>query len=350
MRYTSSIVKGFAVCFLVLPSLSSAQIDVLRELTSRVESSSNLLTVDFSVVTASGVCTRDYSMTPSPAIYHAASISKLFTAVVIFQLKEEKLLTLDDPVRKYLSVFDDNEILIRHLLTHTSGLRDRRRADGRTTDEQVADYIQSIAAQRVRSPGARWRYADANFNVLASIIEQITNIEFSAALNTRILTPAGMIHSGFDAEKFDSAQLISSYSRRGREQDHPWDRAFMGSAGLQTTAVDLAQFAQALLASYNEESGAILSRAALLEMVEVQTETQWEGVFQGYGWQLSHNELGEQWRHAGGEDGFESLFTLYPEAGIAVAVLGNQEEWPRFETERDLRQLTGGNSELCSRK
>jgi CubicO group peptidase (beta-lactamase class C family) len=269
--------------------------------------------------------------------YHVASISKLFTAIVIMQLRDEGSLSLDDHLGLYLPEFGDSDIRLHQLLTHTSGLNGRDRAKRRNTQKQVDDYVKSVSRQRARKPGSRWRYADSNFNLLGRVIETITEDGFSSVLSKRLLVPIGMTDSDFDINKFELALRQTAFSKGGKPKDHPWDLAFLPSAGLQTTAKDLSKFVAAILSAYNGDGSSIISKASLAEMVVPRVDTDWDGISQAYGWQLASTSGETQWRHAGGEDGFESLLSIYPEASFGIVVLGNQEDWPRFELERDIR-------------
>ena len=148
-------------------------------------------------------------------------------------------------------------------------------------------------------------------------------------------TPESFNYGG-DLSHIPVEDRVQAYDRLGNPREHPWDLAFLPSSGLQTTATDLAIFAQAVLQTSGSESKPIVSLDSLHEMTAVRIATEWHGVSQGYGWQLANTRQGRQWRHAGAEAGFESLLTVYPEAGFAIAVLGNKQDWPRFEFEREI--------------
>ena len=83
-------------------------------------------------------------------------------------------------------------------------------------------------------------------------------------------------------------------------------------------------------------------------MTTAKLPTAWTGVSQGYGWQLVNTSAhGPQWRHAGGEAGFEGLLTLYPMSHTTIAVLGNKKDWPRFELESEIRKRILLTPHLC---
>ena len=296
--------------------------------------------VDAALVVGDSVCPLSHSPTGHATRFHSASISKLLTATVVAQLIEEDRLQLDDRIAQYVPEFADSPITVGELLTHTSGLRDRQRANGRDSEQDVNSYVERLARQNARNRG-EWRYADANFNVLGRAIEAIEDKPYAEVLDARIISPLGMTASTFLLAEVPETDRVRAFDDRRRPEDHPWDLAFLPSAGLQSVATDLALFARAILRTSKDADGGLTSSATLSEFTTTRTSTDW-GIGQAYGWQIGETPLGPQWRHAGGEAGFESLLAIYPEAGIAVVVLGNQEDWPRFELERILREHAAG--------
>ncbi len=336
-----------------------AQSLTLEKIVTSVDSAAGTPNIDAAVVTLNSLCTLPNnsklaepggpSDSTKPSRFHAASISKLFTAIAIMQLRDEGELSLHDQVGIYEPIFSDSPIRIEHLLTHTSGLRDRQRADGRTTEAEVDAYMRSLASQSIRQmPGSDWHYADAGFNLLGRVVERVTGKPYFMVMKERLLVPIGMQDSDFDISHIPVENRVQAYNKQGRPQQHPWDLAFLPSSGLQTTAADLALFAQAVLKISSNETQRVLSLESLQEMTMDRIATEWHGVMQGYGWQMTNTPQGPQWRHAGGEAGFESLLTIYPEAGFGIALLGNKEDWPRFELEREIRSTLLKTQNFCT--
>jgi CubicO group peptidase (beta-lactamase class C family) len=239
---------------------------------------------------------------------------------------------------------------VEHLLTHTSGLRDSKRAKGRSTRAEVDAYIDTLARQRISdTPGTTWRYADAGFNLLGRIIENVTGESFSDVLEVRLLQPLGMKISSFEVSRIPVDRRVAGFNKRGRQLQHPWDRAFLPSSGLQTNARDLARFARAVLRiKAGLENPGFLRFETLQEMTTVRIGTSWNGIDQGYAWQISNSESAPVWRHAGSEAGFESLFAVYPDLGIGIIALGNQKDWPRFQLVGQIKDtVTSSNTALC---
>jgi len=338
---------------------SSAELSLLID---KIGSTAGTPLIDVAVATSADLCYggrfgRESGVTltttedDKPPRFHSASISKLFTAVVIMQLRDEGKLSLNDRVGEYIPAFSEHEIRLEHLLTHTSGLRDRKRANGRSTREEVDAYIDTLARQRIsNTPGSTWRYADAGFNLLGRVVENVTGESFSDVLKDRLLRPLGMTNSSFEIARIPVDRRVAGFNKRGRQLKHPWDLAFLPSSGLQTNARDLAQFARAVLrVNAGIDSQGILRFDTLQEMTAVRIATQWDGIDQGYAWQINNSESGPVWRHGGGEAGFESLFAVYPEMGIGIVALGNQKDWPRFQLVEQIRDtIANANTALCS--
>ena len=354
-----------AITFLVIGNSHAAERTSpaeVSQLIDKIGSAAGTPTIDVAIATSSDLCYSGRFGRESGVIlttiedekfprFHSASISKLFTAVTIMQLRDEGKLSLNDLVGEYIPEFKESTIRLEHLLTHTSGLSDRKRADGRSTREEVDAYIDSLARQRItNAPGTTWRYADAGFNLLGRVIENVTGMPFSDVLRDRLLQPLGMESSAFDIARIPMDRRVVGFDKRGRQLNHPWDMAFLPSSGLQTNARDLAHFAQAVLrVNADMDSHGFLRFQTLQEMVAVRIATEWNGVDQGYAWQIINSESEPVWRHAGGEAGFESLFAIYPKIGIGIVALGNQEDWPRFRLVEQIRDtVANANTALCT--
>ena len=122
---------------------------------------------------------RDVKNTPE-TIFEAGSVSKQFTAAAILLLARDRKLSLDDPVRRYLPEVPEygTPLTIRHMLNHTSGLRDWGSLEGiagwpRTTRVYThAHVVEILSRQRALNfpSGTRWSYSNSGFNLAAVIV------------------------------------------------------------------------------------------------------------------------------------------------------------------------------------
>lgn len=130
-----------------------------------------------------------------------ASITKIFTATVILQLKEKGLIDIAAPVNKYLAAFPYPEVTVRHLLSHTSGLPpynaffDEEKKAHPDKVFQNQDFLPGIIANKkplIYEPGEKGNYDNINYLVLALIIEKVSGTTYGNYIETHILKPAGM--------------------------------------------------------------------------------------------------------------------------------------------------------------
>lgn len=130
-----------------------------------------------------------------------ASISKIFTATAILQLKEKGSLNITDPVTKYLPGFPYPEIKIRHLLSHTSGLPpynaffDKEKKENPDKVFTNEDFLPGVIANRqplVYQPGEKGNYDNINYLILALIVEKASRMSYEKYIESNILRPAGM--------------------------------------------------------------------------------------------------------------------------------------------------------------
>jgi uncharacterized protein YbbC (DUF1343 family)/CubicO group peptidase (beta-lactamase class C family) len=214
-------------------------------------------------------------------IYDAASLTKVVaTAPSIWLLVQQGKISLDTPVKTYLSEFSNADITVRHLLTHTSGLR-----PGLSLADPWSGYEEGVrraAAEEPRNrPGAIFRYSDINYILLGEIVRRVSGETLDLFAKSRIFQPLGMKDSGFlpvaqttrdtrvapriaPTEQTSDAGML-----RGVVHD-PTSRRMggvAGHAGLFTTADDIARFARALLGG----GGGVFTPETIRAMTSVQT-------------------------------------------------------------------------------
>jgi CubicO group peptidase (beta-lactamase class C family) len=209
-----------------------------------------------------------------------ASITKTVTATAILQLQEKGKLQITDGVTKYLPNFPYPNVTIRHLLSHTSGLPDYDElflallANHPDTVFTNKDLIPASIVGKLPlafQPGAEFEYNNANFNVLALIVEKISGLPFGAYLHQYIFQPAGMTSTSlsdffsrkdkhlstlywnryFWSESLEKADTVIAFHRSLHNYN------FMGHGDIISTARDLLKFDEAL------SNGRLLNEATL---------------------------------------------------------------------------------------
>jgi CubicO group peptidase (beta-lactamase class C family) len=276
-------------------------------------------------------------------LFRIASITKLFTAVAILQLRDRGLLRLDDPLVAHLpeaaaivNPFGPIEdVTIRRLLTHESGLQGEHPYDDPAmfamppTDEALAALDRARVAI---PPSSQYKYSNLGYNLLGEVVARSGNGSWEDTVRERILKPLDMVSTTCDPRGKLLARCAVGY--RAREYDDRLQPAtqpaagFMpGAAMLWSTVSDLARFtAFALTAdARGDTEGPVLSPRTLAEMQDCRIVTGCvPAALQGLGWYAETGPDGTSWLgHGGTWDGFMSRLVLSPSSGVGAVVLLN---------------------------
>jgi len=264
--------------------------------------------------------------------FRIASITKMFTATAILQLRESGRLSLDDEIRFHLDWCDLQHadgppITIRHLLTHTSGLpRDAHEpmwtACSAPSRGELVAAIGKLTPTRV--PLEAFAYSNFGYSLLGLIAEKVAGLRWSEYLQRFILDPLGMT-STQPVPKEDDAERATGYYRSRVGSEHsaaPFYLldAFEASANIASTVADLAKFAAAHL---SRSDTAILPGHVLRDMHRAHwLHPTWDG---GYGLGSAIVKLGKRTicGHSGMYNGYASFFHLDREDDFGVIVLTN---------------------------
>jgi CubicO group peptidase (beta-lactamase class C family) len=140
-------------------------------------------------------------------IFHTASVSKQFTAMAVMLLARDGRLSLDDDVRKHIPELPDygTRITIRHLLLHTSGLRDQwsllATARGRFEEERIteADVMDVVTRQKSLNftPGSEYVYSNTGYTLAGVIVKRVSGKSLKEFAHERIFQPLGMTRTHF---------------------------------------------------------------------------------------------------------------------------------------------------------
>ena len=174
---------------------------------------------------AYGMANLDHDVKLTPAsVFHVASVSKQFTAAAILLLAQEGKLTLDDEVRKHIPELPDfgPKLTIRHLVHHTSGLRDQwdllTFAGWRYSRDLITDQdVLSLLARQTDlnfPPGDRHLYSNSGYTLLAVIVSRASGRTFRQFTTERIFAPLGMTKT-HSAGPLDNSRPSGSLRRWG---------------------------------------------------------------------------------------------------------------------------------------
>ncbi|HON06965.1 MAG TPA: DUF1343 domain-containing protein [Verrucomicrobiota bacterium] len=227
-------------------------------------------------------------------IFDAASLTKIIaTAPSIMLLWERGKIVLDDPVSKYIPEFNGvgrESIKIRHLLTHTSGLRAGIGANPPWNGYDVG--IKLACAEKPRTtPGSAFLYSDINFILLGEIVRRVSGLPLNEFAEKEIFKPLKMLDTGFlppkeKISRIAPTQVTGNKVLRGVVHD-PVARnmgGVAGHSGIFTTARDLARFAQMFLNEGELEGIRIFKCETIREMTINQTPSL--DIKRGLGWDI----------------------------------------------------------------
>jgi CubicO group peptidase (beta-lactamase class C family) len=190
---------------------------------------------------------------------HIASVSKVLTAAVVLRMVDQGKIGLDDKVSKYLKGFYHDDITVRMLLNHRSGLRHygyfierdvKWDKSKRITNQDILDLINSGKIHLESKPGTRFAYCNTNYSLLALIIEKVSGMRYHEAMDKLLFKPLGMKNSFvFDYEKHhDTVSQTYKASKLRLAFDH-LDLVY-GDKNIYSTARDLLKFD---LATYSDK-------------------------------------------------------------------------------------------------
>lgn len=240
--------------------------------------------------------TQQVPMTPD-TIFDVASLTKLFTSIVVMQLVEAGRVELDAPVARYLPAFANrgkNTITCRHLLTHTSGLPWLRL--WRDHADREARVRAALDAEPAAPPGTTYRYNDLNLIVLGLLAERVAGESLDALVSAGITEPLGMADTGFNplADRQDRI-AATEYSRlppvgmlRGVVHDENARSlgGVAGHAGIFSTAADLSRLAEAI-ASGGVVDGRRILAAETVRLMLTNANTAFPGDDRGLGFDVN---------------------------------------------------------------
>jgi uncharacterized protein YbbC (DUF1343 family)/CubicO group peptidase (beta-lactamase class C family) len=240
------------------------------------------------------------AMTPD-TIFDAASLTKVIACTpAVMLLIERREIGLDEPASRYLPEFTGGgkeKITIRHLLTHTSGLRPGMETKSDWSGPAAA--IRKACAESVQTPpGATFRYSDINFIVLGEVVRRVSRTPLEEFVAKEIYQPLKMENTAYlppkeRLKRIAPTEVVQGAPLRGVVHD-PTARKMggvAGHAGLFTTAPDLARYARMLLNLGELEGARVFKPETVKLMTSVQTP-EGVGARRGLGWDIDSDYSG----------------------------------------------------------
>lgn len=255
--------------------------------------------------------------------YRIGSITKVFTATMIFQLIEEGKITLNTTLDTWFPALPNSKIItIAHLLSHRSGLHNftadqsylSYMTQGKSEEEMLAIFASSKPDFQ---PDEKFSYSNTNYALLGYIVGRITKMPYAQALKERISSKIGLSNTysgtGTDINKNESYSYLFN---NGWQQLPETNMTVPGGAGnIVSTPADLTRFIEGLFALK------LVSKTSLDQMTTIRD---------GYGMGLMQIPFftKKAYGHNGSIDGFNSMLGYFKEDGLAVAYINNGLVYP----------------------
>lgn len=251
--------------------------------------------------------------------YRIGSVTKMFTATLVFQLIEKKKLSLATTLDQYYPPIPNAaKITIGDLLSHRSGIHNFTDADDYTsyntkpkTETEIIDLI--VKGGSDFTPNEKSAYSNSNYVLLGYIIEKLYNQPYKEVLAAQILKKAGLTNTYYGAKINTTANEALSY----HYSDSSWvlepetDMSIPGGAGaIVATPSDLTRFIRFLFEGKLVSSGN-------LELMKIIKDDYGMGMFQV----PFHDKAA--YGHTGGIDGFSSLLLHFPKENVSIAYCSN---------------------------
>lgn len=288
------------------------------------------------------------------------SISKVFTAVMIFQLQDQGLLSIDDPLSQWIApeiireIDQADQVSLRQMLNHTSGLYDYNNTDFtfdatnqpfmKLSQEEKLEYTYGKSA--THAPGTAYEYSNTNFVLLGMVVEKATGLTQAQALQQMIFDPLGLSSAAYGTvDEPLPTGVVRPYLAIKADQyidirHVEVSDANTGDGGIAINMQDLRVFIESLF------DGQLLSPAAFSQMTQTLYEKpreeadfeDWLGEYTGLGIDLFKTPYGDAYGHTGGIFGFNAYLFYFPDrkTTLAVAFNGtNVNEWDHKEVMRE---------------
>ena len=267
------------------------------------------------------------AITPA-SIFHVASISKQFAAFAVALLAEDGKLSLDDDIRKFVPEIPAyaKPITVRHLIHHTSGLRDQwsllGMADWRDDDLITeGDVLAIVSRQKELNflPGDEYTYSNTGYTLLAVIVKRVSGKSLRDFADERIFQPLGMTSTHFHN---DHTMVVPGRTSAYIPKENGWSVSIPvfdtdGATSLFTNVADLLKW------EHNFVDARVGSRALLEKAQQPTTLNSGRKLDYGYGLSVEEYRGMRAIGHGGADAGYRSDVIRFPDAGLAIDVLCN---------------------------
>jgi CubicO group peptidase (beta-lactamase class C family) len=261
-------------------------------------------------------------------VIRLGSVSKQFFSTAILKLKEEGKLSVDDSVHKFFPDAPETwrPILVKHLMSHTSGLK--RESPAYDNNKMISDLEIIKAAYPLPldfKTGEKYQYCNLAYYMLAQIITQISGMPWQDYIREKLFIPAGMKNSGMTDFYLIIPNRASGYMHKnGVLVNADAMYAVRPSGGFLSTSTDMILWDKVLI-----EKNTILKKEnwELLWQPFIKTSDKPESkAYYGFGWMIDEFNGRKIVMHGGANTGFRSSYTRFVDDGLSIIIMTNTDE------------------------
>ena len=262
------------------------------------------------------------------SVFQLASVSKQFTATAIMILREKHLLKLEDSVTNYFPNFPYKDVTIKHLLNHTAGLPNyfwvaehKWNEEKAPTNSEMIQLLSDSNVIRFFKPGRNFDYSNTGYFVLASIIEEITNVSYSKFIEENIFKPLQMNDSfvySYENDSIKNNQLAGYRVYRGWRHlkiNSTVNDAVVGDKNVYATSEDLYKWITGL------NSGKLISNESLDQMYSNGETKYGRKIPYGFGFRLNTENDEKVIYHYGRWNGFSTAISQFTDSHLLIIAL-----------------------------
>ena len=296
--------------------------------------------------TSFGSIQTDSQIPPTPqTIFESASTAKAFTCIMLLQLRNKGLLSLDDPIKMHLSdTFSENsgflsgfgDSTLRNLASHSAGLPQEGDFDRWDADqmENFKAINPDIQLEKISENYEGFHYSNIGYILLGAALEKVAKRSYQEYVIEEILKPLGMNDSGFGGDFFKNKRNAAKGYLQNDKKLEPAPMTYFKegdpSGGLKTTVEDLAKYLQFLMK--NDNPKVLKSNRELLNPCVLYHPTKNLGrkLFKSraYGLGINIGDYNEEYQvyyHSGGLPGFRSYWLMVPELNFSIILWQNSD-------------------------
>jgi CubicO group peptidase (beta-lactamase class C family) len=277
-----------------------------------------------------GMANLDYDVPNTTTTrFNVASVSKAFTAMAVALLAEQGKLSLDDDIRKYVPELQQykDTVTIRHLLHHTSGIREYEALfmfSGRSTDNVLSQkaLLEMLARQKNTSfkPGSKYQYSNSNFQLAGIIVARVSGKSLRQFADENIFKPLGMKNTMFWDDRFEVVKnraqgYFFTQDKTIRARSSLFN--LVGGGGILTTVEDLYLWDQ------NFQNPKVGSKETIAMMTTPGKLNNGEKVNYGLGIFLGSYKGLPSFKHSGNMSGYRAQTISFPEQKFTAIALCN---------------------------